>query len=67
MTHSAPLSGPSREATAELVAQLALAGRDDPTIAARVGITVAQVRGLRGEYGIPPGARRAGGGRGETG
>jgi hypothetical protein len=32
--------------------------RDDPTIADRLGITVAQVRGLRKEFDIPPGETR---------
>jgi hypothetical protein len=33
--------GPSRKATAEIIARFAATGRDDPTIAARLGITVA--------------------------
>src|ERR1700693_1856891 len=33
--------GPSRKATAEIIARFAATGRDDPTIAARPGITVA--------------------------
>jgi hypothetical protein len=52
------IRGPSRSATAEIIARFANAGRDDPTIAGRLGITVAQVRGLREEFGIPPGETR---------
>jgi len=52
------IRGPSRPATAEIIARFANAGRDDPTIAARLGITAAQVRGLREEFGIPPGETR---------
>lgn len=52
------ISGPSREATAEIIARFANAGRNDPAIAGRLGITVAQVRGLRKEFGIPPGETR---------
>lgn len=53
-----PLNGPSRDATAELVARFANAGRDDPTIAACLGITVYQVRKLRKDYEIPAGEQR---------
>ena len=52
------MNGPTREATAELIARFAATGRDDPTIAVRLGITVAQVRGLREEFGILPGETR---------
>lgn len=53
----------TRQATAEIIARLANAGRDDPTIAARLGITVSQVRGLRRAFEIPPGETRWIGGR----
>ena len=52
------ISGPSRQATAEIIARFANAGRDDPAIASRLGITAAKVRGLREEFGIPPGEAR---------
>lgn len=52
------IRGPSRQATAEIIARFANTGRDDLTIAARLGITVAQVRGLREEFDIPPGETR---------
>lgn len=52
------IRGPSRQATAEIIARFANTGRDDPTIAARLGITAGQVRGLRKEFGIPPGETR---------
>jgi hypothetical protein len=52
------ITGPSRAATAEIIARFAATGRDDPTIAARLGITAGQVRGLRKEFGIPPGETR---------
>jgi len=52
------IRGPSRPATAEIIARFANAGRDDPTIAERLGITAAQVRGLREEFDIPPGETR---------
>jgi len=55
---TAAIQGPSREATAELVAQLATAGRDDPRIAVLLGITAEQVRDLRQEFGITAGERR---------
>jgi hypothetical protein len=51
------IRGPSRQATAEIIARFANTGRDDPTIAARLGITAAQVRGLRRQFGIPAGDR----------
>lgn len=49
---------PTTDATSELIARLANMRRDDPTIAARLGITVSQVRALRKEYGIKPGETR---------
>lgn len=52
------IRGPSRSATAEIIARFANAGRDDPAIADRLGITVGQVRGLRKEFRIPPGETR---------
>jgi len=52
------ITGPSREATAEIIARFAATGRDDPTIAVRLGITVSQVRALREEFGILPGETR---------
>lgn len=52
---TARLVGPSRENAAELIAVLAHRGRDDPAIAARLGLTPAQVAGVRREHGIPPG------------
>jgi hypothetical protein len=52
------ITGPSRSATAEIIARFANGGRDDPTIAARLGITVSQVRSLRAEFNIPPGETR---------
>lgn len=49
---------PSTDATAGLVARLASAGRNDPTIATRLGISASQVRRLREEYEILPGETR---------
>ncbi len=49
---------PSRAATAEIIARFAATGRDDPAIAARLGITAVQVRELRKEFGIKPGETR---------
>lgn len=56
MTHR--ITGPSRQATANIIADLARGGCDDPTIAARLEITVSQVRGIRKEFNIPPGETR---------
>jgi len=41
--------GPSRKVTAEIIARFAATGRDDPTIAPRLGITVAatSISGIR--------------------
>lgn len=48
----------------QLIASLARAGSNDPDIAARLGITVAQVRRIRREDGIEAGEQRwRGGGR----
>ncbi|MEV4181659.1 hypothetical protein AB0J28_09450 [Streptosporangium canum] len=52
------LNDASRQATAELIARFAATGRDDPTIAARLGIPVSQVRTLRTEFDIKPGETR---------
>jgi DNA-binding NarL/FixJ family response regulator len=52
------MSTPSQQATAELIARFALAGKDDPSIAVRLGISVSTVRRLRKEFGIPPGETR---------
>jgi hypothetical protein len=52
------ISGTSRAATAEIIARFANSGRDDPTIASRLGITAGQVRSLRDEFDIPPGETR---------
>lgn len=49
---------PTTDATAAIVARFAMTGRDDPTIAARLEITVSEVRALRREYDIPPGETR---------
>jgi hypothetical protein len=43
-------------APTKLIARLAHASRDDPRIGLLLGITAAQVRGLRKEFGIPAGA-----------
>jgi predicted transcriptional regulator len=56
VTH--PITGPSRDATAQIIARFANAGIDDPRIAARLGITVAQVRGIRRRYRIEAGEQR---------
>jgi hypothetical protein len=40
------ICGPSRAATAEIAARPANTGRDDPTIGARLGITVDQAKDL---------------------
>jgi DNA-binding transcriptional regulator YiaG len=50
--------GPYRDNLADLIAQMAHAGQNDPRIAARLEITPQQVRGIRKEYGIPAGERR---------
>lgn len=41
-----------------MIHSLAAGGTDDPSIAIRLGITVAQVRGIRREYGIDAGEQR---------
>lgn len=41
-----------------MIRGLAGIGRDDPTIAVRLGITVSQVRGIRRDYGIEAGEQR---------
>lgn len=56
---AAPLTGTSREAASELIGMLACSGWDDPTIAARLGLTAAQVADVRREYDIPPGVDAA--------
>jgi hypothetical protein len=61
---TARITGPSRQAIANVIADLARGGVDDPSIAVRLGITVAQVRGLRRDFKIAAGERRwIGGGR----
>lgn len=52
------LTGQTRENVAAMVARLARLGRNDPSIATTLGISVAQVRGIRDEYDIPAGERR---------
>jgi hypothetical protein len=52
------ITGVYKDNLAELIGRLAGAGRDDPTIAHHVGITVSQVRRLRAEFAIPAGERR---------
>jgi hypothetical protein len=42
----------------ELISGLARIGRNDPTIAAHLGISVSTVRDIRREYGIPAAERR---------
>lgn len=44
--------------TIELIWRLARAGNDDPSIAARLGISTSTVRRLRKEADIPPGETR---------
>lgn len=53
-----PITGPSRFNIAELVGSVARGGGDDPSIAARLGITVWQVRGIRRDFGIEAGEQR---------
>lgn len=57
-TRAEQITGPSRQATAEIIARFAATGRDDPSIAMRLGITVPQVRGIRRQFGIPAGETR---------
>jgi hypothetical protein len=52
------ISGVYKDNLVDLIGTLAAAGRDDPTIAARLGITANQVRRLRKEFDIPAGERR---------
>lgn len=52
------LADHTQTAIAELVERLATAGRDDPTIAARLDISVSRVRALRKAFDIPAGERR---------
>lgn len=42
----------------ELIARFAKAGTNDPSIAARLGVSVSMVRRLRKEAGISPGETR---------
>lgn len=48
----------STDNQAEITARFALAGKDDPTIAAVLGRSVSYVRALRKEYEISPGETR---------
>lgn len=48
----------SRDNVAVFVESLANMGRDDPSIADALGITVSQVRSIRREYEITAGAKR---------
>jgi hypothetical protein len=52
------ITGQYRENLRALVARMAGAGVSDPRIAARLEITVSQVRGLRRESGTHPGEQR---------
>jgi len=49
---------PTTDNQAEITARLALAGRDDPTIARTLECSISHVRALRREYEIPPGETR---------
>lgn len=57
-----PITGQYRVNLSEFIFRLARAGNDDPSIAATLGITAAQVRGIRREYGIEAGEQRWRGG-----
>lgn len=59
---AAPITGQYRVNLSEFIFRLARAGRDDPSIAATLSITPAQVRGIRKEYGIEAGEQRWRGG-----
>lgn len=48
----------TRQNLADLIAALARIGRDDPTIATRLGLTTDQVRRIRGDAGIAAGEQR---------
>ncbi|MER7126678.1 hypothetical protein [Micrococcus luteus] len=52
------ISGIYEENLRQMIGRFALTGRDDPTIAARLGITVGQVRRIRKKYNIAPGEQR---------
>jgi hypothetical protein len=54
--------GPYRDNLAEFITRFALQGINDPRCADRLGITVAQVRTIRKEYGIEAGEQRWRGG-----
>lgn len=57
-TRATPLTGPSRDNVADLIAALARHGRADPAIATHLSLTTAQVRGIRRDYDIPAGEQR---------
>lgn len=57
------LTGRTRENVIMLIGSMAGAGSDDPNIAIRLGLTVAEVRALRKENSIPAGEQRWRGGQ----
>ncbi|GAB2918501.1 helix-turn-helix domain-containing protein [Nonomuraea fastidiosa] len=48
----------STDNQADIIARFAARGRNDPTIAGVLGVSVTTVRRLRKEYNIPPGEMR---------
>lgn len=52
------IAGAYKDNLVELISRLASAGRNDPDIAARLGITASQVRRLRAEFAVSAGERR---------
>lgn len=57
------LNEQTRFNVAEMIRRLAGIGRNDPSIAIKLGITVSQVRGIRRQFGIEAGEQRWTGGR----
>lgn len=55
---ASPITSQYRENLIALVASMAGAGSSDPSIAARLEISVSQVRELRRESGADPGEQR---------